>query len=67
MEMKKKNNFKSKVNPGKGRQMLVRESLPQCNKCEKSHGFKPSSLAKTFVIGVGNQDTIPKIATLKSQ
>ena len=39
-EMQKKNNFKSKVNPGKGRQMPVKESLPQCNKCKKSHGSK---------------------------
>ena len=40
-ELQKKNNFKSKVNPGKGRQMPVRESLPLSNKCGKSHGSKP--------------------------
>ena len=39
--MQKKNNFKSKVNPGKGRQMSIRESLPPCNKCGRSHGSKP--------------------------
>ena len=39
--MQKKNNFKSRVNAGKGKQMPIREPLPLCNKCRKSHGPKP--------------------------
>ena len=39
--MQKKNSFKSRVNPGRDRQMPVRESLSPCNKCRKSHGSKP--------------------------
>ena len=40
-EIQKKNNFKSRVNPKKAKQMSVREPLPSCNKCRKSHGSKP--------------------------
>ena len=40
-EMQKKNNFKNKVNPRKGKQMLTREALLLCNKCGKSRGSKP--------------------------
>ena len=40
-KMQKKNNFKSRMNPRKGKQMPVREPLPPYNKCGKSHGSKP--------------------------
>ena len=39
--MQKKNNFKSKVNPGKGRQMPAKKPLSPCNKCGKFHSSKP--------------------------
>ena len=47
-KMQKKNNFKSRVNSRRGRQMPIRESLPPCNKCGKSHSSKLAFSAKTF-------------------
>ena len=46
VEAKKKNNFKSGVNPRKGKQAPTREPLPSRSKCKKSHGSKPCYLGQ---------------------
>ena len=61
-EMQKKNNFNSRVNAGKGKQMPAREPLPLCNKNLMALNF--TILAKTFAIDAGSQNTIPKTVTL---
>ena len=58
--MQKKNNFKSRVNLGKGKQISAREPLLPCNKCEKSHGSIPCLFDQN--IYVGSQDIMPRIA-----
>ena len=62
-EIQKKNNFKSRVNLGKGRQMPVRNPYLRNISAENLMAPNLAFLAKMFATGTGSQDIMPKTTT----
>ena len=63
-EMQKKNNFKSRVNPRKDKQMPVREPYLYVTSVKNSMAPNLVFLAKTSATGVGGQDSMARTITL---